>query len=93
MELSRNTVPMPTLISSSEASRMGATAAMALPPQIAVPTVTRMLALWETRKNRPRISPADMLPVILSAVYRKPLLPALSTSARFIPNPRAMTES
>ena len=40
-ELSRNTVPRETAISSSLALVMGAIAAMALPPQIAVPAVMR----------------------------------------------------
>ena len=47
-ELSRNTVPMETLISSWSAPVMGATAAMALPPQIAVPAEIRKDALPAT---------------------------------------------
>jgi len=41
MELRMNTVPSETAISSSLACRIGPTAAIALPPQIAVPVEIR----------------------------------------------------
>ena len=52
-ELSRNTTPSDTEISFSEASTAGATAAIALPPQIAVPEATRCDDLRGIRSQRP----------------------------------------
>jgi len=48
MELRMNTAPRETAISSSLALAMGPTAAMALPPQIAVPALIRNAGFWAT---------------------------------------------
>src|ERR1700722_7584847 len=92
-EFRMNTVPIETAISSSLACTMGATAAMALPPQIAVPAVIKNAAVFSTLKSLPTSRPAIIAKVMLPAVETKPLRPARSTSCRFIPKPSATTEA
>src|SRR5271170_562876 len=72
---------------------IGATAAIALPPQIAVPTVIRIEAVLFTLSIRPASNPAVNANVILTAVYTNPLRPARNTSCRFIPNPSPTTDA
>src|SRR5229473_2856886 len=85
-------VPSDTAISSSSARRMGPMAAMALPPQIAVPAVIRNDELPRTRNNLPNAKPRKSAKEIPSAVWINPLRPAFRTSCRFMPKPRATTE-
>src|SRR5579862_4673486 len=91
-EFRMNTVPSATAISSSLALAIGPTAAMALPPQIAVPALIRNAAFLPTRSTYPSPRPRDIATVIPIAVYRKPERPARATSCKFIPNPSATTE-
>jgi hypothetical protein len=55
--LSKKTVPIETDISSSLAFTAGPTAAIALPPQIAVPTDTRYPAFHGTERARASRAP------------------------------------
>src|SRR5712691_3648642 len=71
---------------------MGPMAAMALPPQIAVPAVIRNDELPRTRNNLPNTKPRKSAKEIPSAVWINPLRPAFRTSCRFMPKPRATTE-
>src|SRR5580658_1267804 len=72
---------------------IGATAAIALPPQIAVPTVIRIEAVLFTPSIRPASNPAVNANAMLTAVYTNPLRPARNTSCRFIPNPSPTTDA
>ena len=67
-ELNTKTVPSETAISSSEALEMGPTAAMALPPQIAVPAEIRKPEMRPTPKILPSRTPMSMTEVMLMAV-------------------------
>jgi len=68
MEFKIKMVPSEIAISSSLASMMGPTAAMALPPQIAVPVEIRIDAVLFTRKRRPSRSPKISAKEMLAAV-------------------------
>src|SRR5580765_4302044 len=92
-ELSTNTVPSDTAISSSVAPVIGPTAAMALPPQIAVPVEIRYAGSFSTRIALPSNTPTTMANEMLNNVYRNPLRPARITSCKFIPKPRPTTEA
>src|ERR1700752_2273628 len=70
-ELRMKTAPSETAISSSLASAMGPTAAMALPPQMAVPAAMRNEDLFLTWMRYPSPSPSRMTGVMLTAVLRK----------------------
>src|SRR5580698_1742420 len=72
---------------------IGATAAIALPPQIAVPTVIKIEAVLFTPNIRPASNPAVNANAMLAAVYTNPLRPARNTSCRFIPNPSPTTDA
>src|SRR5947209_1497805 len=88
-----NTVPKETAMSSSLASSTGPTAAIALPPQMAVPTEIKSAGVRSTENHLPSSSPEIMAKVIPAAVYRNPARPARSTSLRFMPKPSPTTES
>ncbi len=68
IEFSMNTVPIATAISSSSACRIGPTAAIADPPQIAVPVAIRNDGVPFTRNARPMASPMASANVMLIAV-------------------------
>jgi hypothetical protein len=68
MEFKIKIVPRDTAISSSFACRIGPIAAMALPPQIAVPVVIRKEEFPRTCKTFPSASPASSAKEIPSAV-------------------------
>src|SRR5580698_3331201 len=72
---------------------IGATAAIARPPQIAVPTFINIEAVLLTPSIRPASNPAVNANAMLAAVYTNPLRPARNTSCRFIPNPRPTTDA
>ena len=63
-EFNTNTVPSDTAISSSLACTIGPTAAMALPPQIAVPVEIRNAGVFCTPSSVPRTIPATSAKVI-----------------------------
>src|SRR5262249_35369436 len=83
--------PSETDISSSLAPATGPTAAIALPPQIAVPTEINSALTRSTFNQRPSATPMIIVAEMPSAVYPKPELPARKTSRRFIPNPSPTT--
>src|SRR5215469_937591 len=67
-ELRMNTDPKATAISSSLASAIGPTAAMALPPQIAVPALIRNAGFLPTWMRQPSPKPSNIATVMLAAV-------------------------
>src|SRR3954454_20733946 len=88
-----NTVPSETAMSSSLASSTGPTAAIALPPQMAVPTEIKSAGVRSTENNLPSSNPEVTAKVIPTAVYRNPARPARSTWPRFMPKPSPTTET
>ena len=92
MEFNIKIVPRDTEISSSSASITGATAAIALPPQIAVPADIKFDVLSFTLRSLPRKNPTASVPKIVAIVNRIPCFPALTTSVKFIPKPNKTTE-
>src|SRR5205807_7619778 len=93
MELRTNTVPSETAISSSVAWQMGPTAAIALPPQIAVPVEIRKAEVLCIPKKTPKAMPTSMEKLMLSMVETNPLRPALTTWWRYIPKPNPTTDA
>src|SRR5215472_948323 len=87
-----NTVPRETAMSWSSASRTGPMAAIALPPQIAVPTEIRRDGVRSTESARPRKRPQATAKLIPTSVYRNPERPAWRTSVRLMPKPSPTTE-
>ena len=75
--LSTKTVPRATDISSASASIVGPTAAIALPPQIAVPDEIRAEVLAYTHSHLPTRYPSASVPKMVAIVKRIPSLPAL----------------
>ena len=67
-EFSTKTVPSETAISSWLALVIGATAAMALPPQMAVPAEMRNEILCFTSKSLPSHQPKSKAMLMLAAV-------------------------
>ncbi len=67
-EFNTKTVLNETAVSSSRASMIGQTAAMALPPQIAVPAEMRKAELNGTERQRPRNIPTAMATTIPTPV-------------------------
>jgi len=65
----------------------GVTAAMALPPQIDVPTAISQRASRETPNSRPRPMPSARPAEMPTTVRSKPSAPARSTCRRFMPPP------
>ena len=90
-ELSRKTVPSATEISSGRALTTGATAAMALPPQMAVPEATRCDVRRSIPSIRPSTKPRISTTAMLKTVSRKPSRPAWSAECMFMPKPRPTT--
>jgi len=72
-------VPRETDISSSLAAITGPTAAIALPPQIAVPDEIRCEVVRFTRIARPIRNPARRVPAIVTTVNAMPVSPAAIT--------------
>src|SRR5208283_156134 len=90
-EFSMKIVPSETDISSSVAPTTGPIAAIALPPQIAVPAEIRKAARGRSDTNLPIAAPTIRAKAIPTAVYRNPLQPARSTCCRFKAKPRPTT--
>ena len=89
--LSRKITASDILVSSSSAFTTGATAAMALPPQIAVPELIRYESFGSKPIRRPTRQPTSITPVTETRVKSMPSLPASSDSYIFMPNPRPTT--
>ena len=87
------TVAMESVVSSSSASMIGAIAAIALPPQIAVPEDMRYELLRESLKALPSRTPRHITPITDTIVNSMPSFPASIAECRFIPKPRPITES
>ena len=67
-ELRTNIVPSETAICSSLAPVMGPTAAMALPPQMAVPVEIRKAGVRSIVSIAPKAMPTTMVKVMLTTV-------------------------
>lgn len=85
-------VPRATEICFSSAEMMGDIAAMALPPQIAVPQETRWEVFLSTPNNFPNKVPSIKVPKIEMTVKIRPSLPAFKALCTFIPKPKPTTE-
>jgi hypothetical protein len=72
---------------------MGATAAMALPPQIAVPAAISSVVFFSTFKSFPRTIPPVITRDTEMSVCTKPLLDAVITSSSPIPKPRSTIDT
>ncbi|MNX88715.1 hypothetical protein D3C86_1206960 [compost metagenome] len=92
MELRIKTMPNATDICLASALMTGPTAAMALPPHIAVPEAIRCDVLRSIFSSLPIIYPSIKVPKIEAMVNNIPSLPALRALCRFIPNPNPTTE-
>jgi hypothetical protein len=76
IELRMKTVPRATDISSSVALTTGPTAAIALPPQIAVPDEMRCDVVRLMFMARPSRKPRSNVPTIVTMVNTNPVRPA-----------------
>ena len=83
-----NTVPRARLIWLSSAFTSGLTAAMALPPQIAVPLAIRYEVFLSTVSFRPRNAPRVRVRAMLKTVSRTPFPPACMALSAWMPKPR-----
>ena len=92
-ELRTKIVPSDTAICSSVAWIIGPSAAMALPPQMAVPIEIKNAFLICTCSSLLSAIPAAMAKLMLRTVYKNPLRPAFSTWCRSMPNPRPTTDT
>ena len=92
-ELSTNTVPSDTDISSASAFIAGPTAPMADPPQIAVPDEISVDVRLATPSNFPTKYPSISVPNIVAIVNTIPCFPARYTEPRSIPNPSSTTDA
>src|ERR1051326_5226591 len=72
IEVRMKIVPSDTDSSSSVAPTTGPTAAIALPPQIAVPEAMRCAVVWLTRSARPARKPSTSVIAIVAAVQAMP---------------------
>jgi hypothetical protein len=62
---------------------------MALPPQMLVPAVIRIVRLLSIASQRPRSIPIAKTAMISSSVYPNPVAPALTNLSSGIPKPNA----
>jgi hypothetical protein len=86
-----NTVASDAEVSWSSACSTGAAAAMALPPQIAFPTVIRAPVAPRRRSERASRYPTPIDAEMLTTVYPNPRTPARATAIRFMPAPSPTT--
>ena len=89
--LKRKTVEIAYAISWSSASTMGETAAIAEPPQIAVPTPMRLLRLNPTLSNLPATNTAPNAAVMVTRIITTEATPVTYTWRRLSPLPRIIT--
>ena len=85
-------VPNATDVSSAPALMAGETAAIALPPQIAVTEAISVDVLSFIFNNLPTKNPRISVPKIEAIVNKIPSFPALTTAVKFIPKPSNTTE-
>ncbi len=78
---------METEMSFSSASTTWLTAAIALPPQIAVPTEIKYEIMRSTLKILPSKKPTPMAIEMVRTVKTNPSFPASTTLVKFIPKP------
>ena len=85
-------VPMATVMSLSLALITGARAAMALPPQMAVPPETRNPVSRLTLSLLVKNNPSPMVTTMENMVNRIPVFPASMACSTFMPQPRPTTD-
>gem|GEM_PF-2298267 len=88
-----NTVIRATAISSSRAFITGAVAAIALPPQIAVPTETNAVVRFGRRNKCPQYHPAANVTTTDPAASHQPAPPACKAAVTGTPKPRPAIET
>lgn len=93
MELSMKTVPNATDVCFSSVFKTFEMAAMALPPQIAVPDEIRWEVLGSILNNLPRPYPSNKVVNMDMAENMIPSLPALMAVMQFIPKPKPTTDT
>ena len=86
-------VPSATVISLSLALITGPKAAMALPPQMAVPPETNRVVSLLILSSLPNSNPSPMVIAIEKMVNIMPVLPAEIACSIFMPNPKPTTEA
>ena len=79
--------------SASEAAMTEPTAAIAEPPQIAVPTEISMLFFWSCVSRRPNHPPSSSVAPMVAAANIEPLNPRRRTTGRFMPKPGDTTQT
>ena len=92
MAFSTKMVASETDISHSSALAIGPTAAMALPPQIAVPEAIKNEGIFEIPSHLPTVIPINRTLTTENIVKNIPSEPAFTESSKFIPNPNPTTE-
>ena len=92
MEFNRKTIPKAILICLLLALITGEIAAIALPPQIAVPEVIRCPSFKSTFKSLVSIKPNDTVKKIENTVKLKPSLLVCKVSLINIPKPKPTTD-
>jgi hypothetical protein len=90
--LKRKTVLMALVTSSSSALITGATAAMAEPPQMEVPTPINVVALPETLSNFPAKKAVTKTAVKVNAITARDIAPTFIILKKFISKPRRIIE-
>ena len=83
---------MDTAISASEAPMTELTAAMAEPPQMAVPTEMSVVVFLSSAIRRPAHQPSNSVAPMVAAANTEPLSPKRNTIGRFMPKPSSTTQ-
>jgi|GEM_PF-4899538 len=92
MAFNIKTVPSATDIWSFPALMMGPTAAMALPPQMAVPELIKYPVFLSTFSFLAIQLPRNKVPATETMVKSMPSFPEASACCKFIPKPRPITD-
>lgn len=90
--LSRKIEPIDTAISDSVAPMTELTAAMAEPPQMAVPAEISAEVLPSSFNLRPSQKPRTKVAQMVVAANSEPFKPRRSTTCKFMPKPSRMTQ-
>ena len=90
---SRKTVPSATDISASAAPVARPTAAIADPPQMAVPADSSIAVFDSIHRTRRSHAPSRNVSAIVAAAISRPWRAATRTASRLVPNPRRTTDA
>ena len=91
--LRRNTTASATPVSATPAPIAGASAAIALPPQIAVPADTKSESFFSSRSHRPSSQPAASVAEIVATATPAERRPTVHTTPSCSPKPSSTTEA